>query len=393
MADFKPADYLLKPLHIPPRLLAGAGPSNPSPRVQAACTLPLIIPTVPSQLEITQIMADIRAGIQYTFQTQTPHVFCVTGPGHGAMEAMCFNLLEPGDVFLVANNGFWGLRMKTIAERRDVDIRSITKDVGEIFSVDEIEKALQEHRPQVLFIVHGESMACTLQPVDQIGQLCHRYDCILLVDGVASIGAVPFNMDKWEIDAVYSGPQKVMNSLTGIAPVAFSTRACPQFHHTPSYTTIYALREAFSAIAEEGLEVSWRKHTDAAQLLYQGLEKLGLRLSVKDCKIRLPTVTGIEVSPDLLEISKDIVDYMATSLHVAISIDFRKPPKWRIGLMGCNATAETVEKILTALDAGLKWAKSRGQNVREAKLMSSSDRLNSEYLVPDRYALISQFIH
>jgi alanine-glyoxylate transaminase/serine-glyoxylate transaminase/serine-pyruvate transaminase len=340
-------------------------------------------------LEIKQIMADIRAGIQYTFQTQSPHVFCVTGSGHGAMEAMCFNLLEPGEVFLIASTGFWGIRMENIAERRGVVIKNIMKDDGEVFSVDEIEKALQEHRPQVLFIVHGESTGCTLQPVDQLGQLCHRYDCILLVDGVCSIGAVPFYMDKWDIDAVYSGTQKVLNSLIGISPVAFNSRAwskitnrrtkidslffdatllaamwgcdnnAPQFHHSPSYTTIYALREAYSTLAEEGLEISWRKHAEAAQLLYQGLEKREFTFIVKDCAIRLPTVTGVEVSPDLLKISRDIVDYMATSLHVAISIDFRNPRKWRIGLMGCNATAETVEKVLTALDTGLAWAKSR----------------------------------
>jgi hypothetical protein len=64
-----------------------------------------------------QIMDEIKQGIQYVFQTQNPLTLVVTGSGHCALETALFNLLEPGDSFLVGSNGIWGQRAAEIGER------------------------------------------------------------------------------------------------------------------------------------------------------------------------------------------------------------------------------------------------------------------------------------
>lgn len=384
----KPADSLLKPIHVEERLLAGAGPFNLSPRVQAACNVPQVIPSVMSQLEMKQIMADVRAGLQYGFQTRSPYVFCVSACGHGAMESLCQSLLEPGEVFLLCQNGFWASRMKIMADRYDIDTRVISKNYGEVFSMEEIEQGLKEHRPRVLFVTMGESSAGTLQPIEQLGTLCHSYDCLLMVDTVAAMGAVPFFMDKWGIDIVYSGAQKVLSAATGISPVALSQAAwekatkrqtkirslfldatllakmwgCennqPSYQHSPYNINIYCLREALSELAEEGLEQSWAKHSLCSSLLQKGLEDLGITIFGKTSNIRLPTVLTVAVPDDLKAYASDIVEYMATSLKVAISMGFAPGScTWRIGLMGYTATPANVEKVLTALATALQWAR------------------------------------
>ncbi len=48
------------------------------------------------------------------------------------------------------------------------------KDVGTVFSMEEIEKALQEHKPNVMFITHGESSGGTVQNLEGLGHLCHK---------------------------------------------------------------------------------------------------------------------------------------------------------------------------------------------------------------------------
>jgi alanine-glyoxylate transaminase/serine-glyoxylate transaminase/serine-pyruvate transaminase len=48
---------------------------------------------------------------------------------------------------------------------------------------------------------------------------------LLIVDTVASLGAVPFNADKLQVDCVYSASQKVLNAPPGLAPISFSDRA------------------------------------------------------------------------------------------------------------------------------------------------------------------------
>lgn len=52
-----------------------------------------------------------------------------------------------------------------------------------------------------------------------------RYGTLLLVDTVVSLGGVPFFMDEWGIDGVYTSTQKVFSGPAGISPVAFSARA------------------------------------------------------------------------------------------------------------------------------------------------------------------------
>lgn len=62
-------------------------------------------------------MEDVKKGIQYAFQTSNRLTFAVSGTGHCAMETAIINLLEPGDIFLIASSGIWGDRAKNIAER------------------------------------------------------------------------------------------------------------------------------------------------------------------------------------------------------------------------------------------------------------------------------------
>lgn len=62
-------------------------------------------------------MDEIKEGIKYIFQTSNTLSLCVSGAGHAAIEAVMCNLLEPGEVVLIAMNGIWGERGTDIASR------------------------------------------------------------------------------------------------------------------------------------------------------------------------------------------------------------------------------------------------------------------------------------
>lgn len=64
-----------------------------------------------------QVMDEIKAGIQYAFQTQNRLTLAISGTGHCAMEAALLNVLEHGDTVLVAVNGIWGQRAADITRR------------------------------------------------------------------------------------------------------------------------------------------------------------------------------------------------------------------------------------------------------------------------------------
>ena len=63
--------------------------------------------------------------------------------------------------------------------------------------------------------MQGESSTGVHQSLAGIGDLCHKHNCLLLVDSVCSAGGVPLFADAWGIDVMYSGSQKCLSAPPG----------------------------------------------------------------------------------------------------------------------------------------------------------------------------------
>ncbi|KAJ8945489.1 hypothetical protein NQ318_002534 [Aromia moschata] len=386
------APVILKhPLVIPHRILMGPGPSNSSPRVLHAVGQTVLGHMHP---EVFQAMDEIKEGIRYVFQTNNELTLAVSGAGHAGMEAVLSNLLERGDKVLVAISGIWGNRAADMARRYGAVAKEILTETENNFSLAQLEHAIQKEKPKLLFIVQGDSSTGVYQPLEGLGDICHRYNCLLAVDTVASLGGVPFYADRWKIDAVYTGSQKVLGSPPGLSPISFSPRAqkviferktpvavfywdmtilgqqwncfnnVRPYHHTVCSNLIFGLREGLAIIAEEGLEHVIKRHQECAQRLYKGLGSLGLELLVEEEHKRLPTVTTIVVPKDVDW--KEVVGYAMRTYSVEISggLGPTVGKVFRIGLMGYNATPERVDLVLKVLKEALEYARS----ARTAKL-------------------------
>ncbi|CAH1800142.1 unnamed protein product [Owenia fusiformis] len=373
------------PLTPPRKLLMGPGPSTVPPRILAASAIPLIGHMHP---EMYQVMDEIKAGIQYVFQTQNELTLAISGAGHAAMEAAVCNLIEDGDVLVSFVAGMWGERFAEIGERHRAVTHRISKPLGSVFTLEEIEEALKSKKPTVMFIAQSESTGTILQPIEGIGELCRRYGTLLVVDSVASLGGTPMFMDEWGIDVLYAGSQKALNCPPGASPISFSQRArdkiakrktkvtsfyldtnelanywgCDagprRYHHTGPISTLFALREGLAILAEEGLEKSWEKHRRISRLMWEGVEALGLELFVKDEKHRLPTLTGIKI-PTGVDWKKVCQYAMNTyKIEIAGGLGPESIGKlWRIGAMGYNATEHNVNTVLRVLSEGIKQCK------------------------------------
>eukprot|EP00058_Branchiostoma_floridae_P028483 XP_002613974.1 hypothetical protein BRAFLDRAFT_67460 [Branchiostoma floridae] len=213
--SFPPPKELLTPLRVPQKTLLGPGPSNASPRVLAASALPLLGHLHPEFLQ----------GIEY-------HKPCMFFICHGESSA---GVLQPLDgigdichkhdclllVDSVASLGGTPLYM----DEQGAEVRTMNKPIGQNFTLEDIQKGIEYHKPCMFFICHGESSAGVLQPLDGIGDICHKHDCLLLVDSVASLGGTPLYMDEQGIDILYSGAQKVLGAPPGASPISFSARA------------------------------------------------------------------------------------------------------------------------------------------------------------------------
>ncbi len=67
-------------------------------------------------------------------------------------------------------------------------------------------------------LLQGESSTGVHQSLAGLGDLCHQYNALLLVDTVCSLGGVPFFADDWGVDCMYSGSQKCLSAPPGLPP-------------------------------------------------------------------------------------------------------------------------------------------------------------------------------
>ncbi|KAF2882597.1 hypothetical protein ILUMI_23565 [Ignelater luminosus] len=321
------------------------------------------------------------------FKLKNELTLAISTSGHGGMEAVMCNLLEPGDKVLITVNGIWGERASLMASRYGAQVCRIEAPLGSNFSLQEIEDALIKHQPSLLFVVQGESSTGVYQPIEGIGRICHKYNCLLAVDTVASLGGVPFYADRWEVDVVYSGSQKVLGAPPGLAPISFNKKAQQRifsrktpvkvfywdmtilgdywacfgnprvYHHTISSTLLYGLREGLALIAEEGLENVINRHRMCALRLHNGLRDLGLEFLVEKESARLPTVNTIKVPTDVdwKTVTSYAMKYYFLEISGGLGPTVNKV--FRIGLMGYNATNDKVDFALKILKEALEYAR------------------------------------
>lgn len=364
-------------LDMPSRLLLGPGPSNVHPRVRQALAMNEVGHLDPSFIEL---MNETQELLRYVWQTDNALTIPVSGTGSAAMEASLANCVEPGDVVLIGVNGYFGERLCEMASRYGADVRRMEQPWGEVFSLEEIGAALDRHRPVILGLVHGETSTGALHPMRGIGKLCREFGSLLLLDTVTSLGGAPVFLDRWHVDIAYSGSQKCLSCPPGLAPLTLGERALEKlnrrrtkvanwyldmslvgkywgaertYHHTAPINMNYALRESLRLIAEEGLENRWERHRSNAEMLWDGLEELGIRCHVHKA-LRLPSLTTPEI-PDGID-GKGVSTYLLQNYNIEIfpGLGQLAGKVWRIGLMGHNSRPENVLLLLSALEKALE---------------------------------------
>jgi alanine-glyoxylate transaminase / serine-glyoxylate transaminase / serine-pyruvate transaminase len=362
----------LKPLAMPERLLLGPGPSNAHPAVLAAMNTSPVGHLDPTFLKL---MDEIQSLLRYVWQTNNSLTIAVSGTGSAAMEATVANVVEVGDVVLIGVMGYFGNRLVDMAGRYGADVRVITTPWGEVFSLDQLREALETHRPRILALVHAETSTGACQPMAGVAELCEKYNTLLLIDTVTSLGGVPIFLDEWGVDLAYSCSQKGLGCPPGASPFTMSSRAMEKlqnrptkvenwyldmnllgkywgservYHHTAPINMYYALRESLRLIAEEGIENCWQRHQKNVEYLWESLESIGLKMHVEK-QYRLPTLTTVCIPEgiDGKAFARKLLDEY--NLEIGGGLGELAGKVWRVGLMGYNSRPEVVDSFVDVL--------------------------------------------
>ncbi len=248
-------------------------------------------------------MDELQAMLREVFRTKNRMTLAVSGTGSAGQEAAVANLVEPGERVLVCVNGVFGGRLADMAERAGGEVTKIERPWGEVFTPAEVKESLTRVKPRVVAIVLAETSTGAWQPIEEIAAAVRDAGAMLILDTVTALGGIPVEIDKWQIDAVYSGTQKCLSCPPGLAPVSFSERAVEKilarkqkvrswyldvslianywggdrvYHHTAPINMTYALHEALRLVLDEGLETCWTRHRRNHEALRAGLAALGI---------------------------------------------------------------------------------------------------------------------
>jgi alanine-glyoxylate transaminase/serine-glyoxylate transaminase/serine-pyruvate transaminase len=367
---------VIAPISTPDRLLLGPGPSNADPTVLKALSRNPIGHLDPLYVEL---MGEVQELLRYAWQTDNRLTLPMSGTGSAAMEATLANTVEPGDTVLVAVKGYFGNRLVDMAGRYRANVKVIEKPWGEAFTKDELEAALIEHKPTILAIVHAETSTGVCQPMEGIGDLCRKHDCLLLLDTVTSLGGVPLYLDEWKVDLAYSCSQKGLSCPPGLGPFTMGPRAETKlaarqdkvpnwyldvsllnqywgsdrvYHHTAPVNMNFGIREALRLLADEGLDMAWARHRRNAEALWSGLESMGIEMHVQK-ELRLPTLTTVRIPEDVD--GKAFTQHLLNNhgIEVGGGLGVLAGKIWRIGLMGYNSNPENVSRLLNLFETEL----------------------------------------
>ena len=323
--------------------------------------------------------------------------------GHGAWEAALTNVLSKGDKVLVLESGMFALAWGDAAARLGVEVEVLQGDWRHAVPPEQVEARLRKDtgRPiKAILAVHIDTSTGILTDIAAIGDVIKAvgHDALFMVDAVASLGCVPFEMDAWGVDVAMSGSQKGLMTPPGLSFVAASDHAndahqkaglrtpywdwtvrdgdshYQKYAGTPPEQLIFALRRALDMLFEEGLDNVFMRHRLLAEAVRRAVsvwqKGKAIQLNVVEPGERSDAVTTVLLNngcdPRLL------IDYCNIKCGVALGRGLGKlnSKAFRIAHMGhINApmvlgTLGVIEMALGALrighgtggvDAAIEW--------------------------------------
>jgi alanine-glyoxylate transaminase/serine-glyoxylate transaminase/serine-pyruvate transaminase len=246
--------------------------------------------------------------------------------GHGAWEATLTNVLSKGDKILVLESGRFAIGWGDNARRMGVEVEVLKGDLRRAVRPAEVEARLKADKQgaiKAVLVAQIDTASGVVNDIEAIGQAMRAadHDALLMVDTVASLGCMPFEMDAWRVDVAMSGSQKGLMTPPGLGFVAANDRAreihrkaglrtpywdwteregdlhYQKYAGTPPEHLLFGLRKALDMLFEEGLENVFRRHRLLAESVRRAVgawaEGQAISFNIIEPSERCDTVTAV----------------------------------------------------------------------------------------------------
>lgn len=305
--------------------------------------------------------------------------------GHGGWEAAFTNVLSRGDKVLVLESGRFAIGWGEMAAMMGVEIEVLRQDQRKAVDPAAIEERLRadaNHTVKAIMVVQIDTASGVVNDIAAVRKAMDAagHPALLMVDTVASLGTMPFEMDAWGVDVAMSGSQKGMMTPPGLAFVAANERAHAahktaglrtmywdwtfrqgeehymKYCGTPPEHLLFGFRKALDILFAEGLENAFKRHALLAESVRRAVARWSegqvLAFNVIDPAQRSNSVTNILVQdrdPELIR------DYAREKCGVVLGLGIGNlmGKAFRIAHMG-HVNAPMVIGTLGATEMALK---------------------------------------
>jgi alanine-glyoxylate transaminase/serine-glyoxylate transaminase/serine-pyruvate transaminase len=360
--------------------LAIPGPTNIPDAVLAAMHRPAIDIYSGDMIDVTRTLLEDLPKI---FRT-AGRTYIYAANGHGGWEAAVSNVLSRGETILVLESGLFAVGWGEMARMMGVKIEVLKGDWRRAVDPAAVTQRLRAdtgHEIKAILAVQIDTASGVVNDIAAIRQAINAagHPALFMVDCVASLGCMPFDMDGWGVDVAMAGSQKGLMTPPGLAFTAANERAqaahqkadlrtrywdwtfrqgevhYQKYGGTPPQNLLFALRKALDLLFAEGLEHAARRHALLAEATRQAVARWAegrvLDFNVRHAAERANSVTTI-LMPD--RDPRALSDYCRNKCGVVLGVGIGdlSGKAFRIAHMG-HVNAPMVFGVLGAVEMAL----------------------------------------
>ena len=379
---------LQNPVFIP-------GPTNIPEEIRKACDMPTLDHRSGA---FAKLFAPAVAGVRRVLNMGQGEVIILPSTGTGGWEAAVSNTLSPGDTVLAARFGMFSHRWIDLCQRHCLNVEIIEAPWGEGAPLAAIEEALRADsagKIKAVLATHNETATGVRSDIAGIRRALDAagHDAMLFVDGVSSIGSMPFDMAGWGVDIAVAGSQKGFMLPAGLAILGVSPKAWAAMDHatlprtffdfrdmtkayasggypyTPAVGLIAGLAKSIELLEEEGLDNVYARHARLAEATRRAVAAWGMRPCAARPELYSDTVTAVVV-PEGCN-GTELVQLAAEKYGMAFGVGLGEVAGkvFRIGHLGMLTDAMLLSGLAVAemCMADLGWQVRLGSGVAAAQ--------------------------
>lgn len=249
--------------------------------------------------EAERVLALTRKKLCRLFHAPDPHRLIFTYNVTDALNMIINGILKDGDHVITSQLEHNAVIRPLNHLRRKIQLRVdwIPLDQQGFIDPDDIKKKISK-KTKLVIINHGSNVIGTIQPIAEIGRICHHHGVIFAIDAAQTAGIVPIDLEQHHLDIIaFTGHKSLLGPMgiggmyirdkiaieatrfggTGIlSELKYQPEKFPNYLEsgTPNMVGVAGLFAAQNYLEEKGISNIYRHEMRLVKLLYEGLSEI-----------------------------------------------------------------------------------------------------------------------